>query len=102
MRQPLYLIFINRNRLGDYAQAARHRRCLPMRSSAIILLWARSCAANGLVVEKTDASEGHHHSILVAGFNDVIIPDGAAWLGHIFHAALMGTLDIVAEGEERV
>ena len=54
------------------------------------------------MVEQADAGEGHGDAVLVAGHDDMIVADGASSLGDELHATLMGTLDIVAEGEEGV
>ena len=55
-----------------------------------------------LVMEQADAGEGHRHVVFVAGLDHVVIANGSARLRDIFHAALMCTLDIVTEREERV
>ena len=52
------------------------------------------------MVEQADTGKCHHHIILVAAFDHCIIPDGAARLYNVFHAALMGTLHIVRERKE--
>ena len=54
------------------------------------------------MVEQADAGEGHGDAVLVAGLDDVVIPDGAAGLGDELHAGLVGPLDVVAKGEESV
>ena len=54
------------------------------------------------VMEETDMRHCHEHAVLVRCFNDVVIADGSAALGDIGDAALVGALDIVAEGEEGV
>ena len=53
-------------------------------------------------MEQTDSRKAHHHTILVAGLNDIVIANGSARLGNVFHTALMGTLDIVPEWEESI
>ena len=52
------------------------------------------------MVEQSYASERHSDTVLVAIHNDMIVADAATSLGDELHATLMGTLDIVAEGEE--
>ena len=47
-------------------------------------------------MEQPDSCERHHHIVFIAGFDNVIITDGTAWLCHIFYTALMGSLDVVA------
>ena len=54
------------------------------------------------MVEQADARKGHGDVVLVAGGDDVVVPDGAAGLGDDRHAGLVGPLDVVAEGEEGV
>ena len=39
---------------------------------------------------------------IVAGINDLLVPDGAARLHNGRYAAAAGTLDIIAEGEESI
>lgn len=52
------------------------------------------------MVEKADASEGHSHSVLVASGNNMVIAYTTTCLGYILYTALVGTFDVVAEGEE--
>lgn len=54
------------------------------------------------MVEEARSDEGHSHVVLVAGSDNTVVTYATAGLGYIFHAALFGTLDIVAEGEEGV
>lgn len=54
------------------------------------------------MMEKSDAGKGHDHSILVAGFDNIIVAHTAAGLGHIFHTAVVGALYVVAKWEEGV
>ena len=55
-----------------------------------------------LVVEQSHAREGHGDAILVAGHDDMVVTDRAASLGNEFYTALVGTLNVVAEGEESI
>ena len=55
-----------------------------------------------LMVEQSDVGEGHRDAVFVAGLDDIIVADGTAGLCDILHAALVGTLNVVAEGEESV
>ena len=55
-----------------------------------------------LVMEQSDSCKAHHHAVLIAGLDYIIVTYGTARLRHIFDAALMRTLDVVAEWEERV
>ena len=52
-------------------------------------------------MEQPHAGEGHDHILSVALFDDQIITDGAAGLGDVPDTGSKGTLDVVAEGEER-
>ena len=54
------------------------------------------------MVEQTNAGECHRHSVFVAHIDHVVVTDRSARLGDILYAALVGTLDIVAEWEEGV
>ena len=53
-------------------------------------------------MEQPHPRKAHGHAVFVGGFDDVVIPDGAAGLGDVLHAGLAGTLHIVAEGEEGI
>ena len=54
------------------------------------------------VMEKSYACERHGNVVLVARLDDVVVAHRASGLGHILHATLVGTLDVVAEGEEGI
>ena len=54
------------------------------------------------MVEQTDTGEGHGDAVFIAGHNDMIVADRATSLGDELHTTLMGTLDIIAEGEEGI
>ena len=54
------------------------------------------------MMKQSYASKCHCDAVLVAGHDDMIVAHGAAGLGDELHTALMGALDIVAEGEEGV
>jgi len=51
-------------------------------------------------MEQSHASEGHGDAILVASLDDIVVADATASLRNIADATLVGTLDVVAEGEE--
>ena len=55
-----------------------------------------------LVVEETHMGECHGDAILVAGVDDMVVADATASLCDKLYTAAMGTLDVVAKGEERV
>lgn len=56
----------------------------------------------GLMMEQADARKCHGNAILVTSGNHMVITHAAAGLRHIFHPALMGTLNVVAKREEGV
>ena len=53
-------------------------------------------------MEQPYARERHGNAVLVAGFNDIVVAYAAASLSNIFNSALVGTLDVVTEGEEGI
>ena len=53
-------------------------------------------------MEQADAGKAHGNVVFVTGFNDIVITDGTTGLGNIFHATSVGTLNVVAEGEESI
>ena len=53
-------------------------------------------------MEQTDSSKRHRHTIFITGLDHVVITDGTAWLGDVFHTALICPVDVIAEWEERV
>ena len=53
-------------------------------------------------MEQAHAREGHSDAVLVAGHDDMVVAHRATSLGNELHAALVGTLNVVAEGEEGV
>ena len=55
-----------------------------------------------LMMEQTDACKCHGNAVFVAGFNDMIVTYRASCLSYILYAALVRTLDVIAEGEESV
>ena len=54
------------------------------------------------MVEQSHASEGHGDIVFIAGLDHIVITHTATGLGDELHTALMGALDVVAEGEERI
>ena len=53
-------------------------------------------------MEQSHASECHSDAVLVAGHDDMIVAYRAASLCNELYATLVGTLNVVAEGEESV
>ena len=58
--------------------------------------------SSALMVEKSHVGERHRHAVLVAAVDHRVIADGTAGLGNVFHTALIGAFNVVAEGEESV
>lgn len=55
-----------------------------------------------LVMEKANACECHRDAVLVTCIDNMVIANAAACLSYVTHATLMGTLDVVTEGEEGI
>ena len=53
-------------------------------------------------MEQPYARERHGNAVLVTGFYDIVVAYAAASLSNKLYAALVGTLDVVAEGEESI
>ena len=53
-------------------------------------------------MEQTNAGEGHCYSVFVAGLDDIVVAYRASGLSYILNAALVCTLNVVAEREECV
>ena len=66
-------------------------------SSSNPLAWVASS-----VMEEADVGHCHGDAVFVAGRDDVVVADRAAALRDVGDAALMGTLHVVAEREERI
>ena len=61
------------------------------------------CAAlfvENLVMEQADSGECHGNAIFVTGCNNMIVTNRTAWLGDVFHSALMSTFHIISKWEE--
>ena len=54
------------------------------------------------MVEQSYSRKRHCNAVLVAGHDDVVVTYRATSLGNELDAALVGTLNVVAEGEEGV
>ena len=54
------------------------------------------------MMEQSGAREDHEHAVLIAGFDNIIVPDASAGLNHVVNTGFSCPLDVVAEGEERV
>ena len=54
------------------------------------------------MMEQSYASEGHGDAVLVAGHDNMVVADAAASLSNELYATLVGTLDVVTEGEEGI
>ena len=60
------------------------------------------CIEQILVMEQPYSGETHHDAVFVAGVDNIVVTDRAAGLRDEVDAALVGALNIVAEGEEGV
>ena len=54
------------------------------------------------MVKQSHPRKGHCDVIFIAGFDDVVVADGAAGLGYITDSAFLGPLYIVPEREEGI
>ncbi len=54
------------------------------------------------MMKQPRAGQSHDDVVFVAGFDNDVVADGAAGLGNVADAALLGAVDAVAEGEEGV
>ena len=57
---------------------------------------------NILMMEKTDTGECHSNAVFVASHDNMIVANRATSLGNELYATLMGTLNVVAKGEESI
>ena len=55
-----------------------------------------------LMVEETHTRKCHCNTVLVAGFNNIVVTDRAAGLCNKGYAASLCSVDVVAEGEEGI
>ena len=54
------------------------------------------------MMEEADMCDGNGDPVFVTGLDHIVIADGAAGLGNVGNAALVGALDVVPEGEEGI
>ena len=54
------------------------------------------------MMEQTGAREDHEHTVLIASFDNVIVPDASTGLNHVVHTGLSRPFDVVAKGEEGI
>ena len=54
------------------------------------------------MVEQAHAGECHCYAVLVARLDDIVVANRAPGLRYVLHTALVGALNVVAEGEEGV
>ena len=54
------------------------------------------------MVKKSHSRECHCNTVFVAGHDDMVVTHRASCLRNKLHTTLVGTLDIVAEGEESI
>ena len=88
--------------VGVTAVTATTKRDAVLQYFLKILFACHFCSSKFLVVEQSDASERHRDAVLVASHDDMVVTYRAASLGNELHATLVGTLDVVAEGEEGI
>ena len=55
-----------------------------------------------LMVEQSHSCERHGHAVLVAAVDNHVVADRSAGLCDVGNAALLRTLDVIVEGEERI
>lgn len=55
-----------------------------------------------LMMEQAHASKGHGYAIFITSLDDIVIANAATRLRYVLHAALVGSLNVVAKWEERV
>ena len=53
------------------------------------------------MVEQSCAGKAHCHTVLIAGFYNLIVSYASAGLCHVGNSASLAALDIIAEGEDR-
>ena len=53
-------------------------------------------------MEQADSCKRHHHAVLVAGLDYIVVPNRTAWLGNVLHSAPMSTFNVVSKGEEGI
>lgn len=76
-----------------------HEPCL-LAGSFQLLRWMQYSYA--LMMEQADSRKCHHHAVLIAGFDHLVIPDRASRLCYIFYTAFISPVNIISEGEESV
>lgn len=54
------------------------------------------------MMEQSQPRKRHRHVIFIAGRDYIVIAHGSTRLCHVFHAALVGTLNVVAKREKRI
>ena len=54
------------------------------------------------MMEKTNSRKCHGNAVLVAGHDDMVVTHAAASLSNVLYATLVGTLNVVTEGEEGI
>ena len=54
------------------------------------------------MVEEPNLGEGHGHTILIGGCDDLFVPVASPWLYHILHTMPRGLIQVVSEREESI
>src|SRR5699024_6646716 len=82
-----------------HLQQVRHRHGFPPPTTRIFITVLPYAAS---VMEQPQPAESHGDAVLVAGVDDLLVPDGPAGLDDGGDAAAAGPLDVVPKGEECV
>ena len=91
----LHLSFV-----GVFAFATSSERNAILKNALKIVFANHSI--KGLMMEQTYTCEGHGDTVFVASHDHMVIANATTCLSDILHATLVGTLNIVAEGEEGI
>ena len=91
-----FIVFYKHKAYSTYPFDLVQTKCKILRD------WYSYLQNDVLVMEQSDTCKAHGHTVFIASFNDLVISDRTARLSHIFHAALMGSLDIIPEWEESI
>ena len=54
------------------------------------------------MMEQTGAREDHEHAVLIAGFDNIIVPDASTGLNHVVNTGFSCPLDVVAHGRDEL
>lgn len=74
-----------------------HEPCL-LAGSFQLLRWMQYSYA--LMMEQADSRKCHHHAVLIAGFDHLVIPDRASRLCYIFYTAFISLSILSPKGKK--